>query len=245
MPSDLVLLDRGYPAFWIFKAIDTMGANFCARINRMWTIVKEFIASGQQEQIVEVRPNFSSTAACHQLELDIEPMPLRLIRVELNTGEIEVLITTLTDSKAYPIDIFKELYHQRWPVEEDYKYMKYWIEIENFTGKSVLSVYQDFHAKVLSKNLTSVLTHPMRSELIKSGKKDKYEHQINFVQALSKSKNVIPLLFQRTLAKVIKLIKDLQEIFLKTTEPIRPNRSFPRNHKVLKRKYYYSYKSFA
>jgi len=66
---------------------------------------------------------------------------------------------------------------------------------------------------------------------------------LNFVQALSKSKHVIVLLFQRTQAKVIELIKDLHEIFVNTTEPIRPHRSFPRNHKVLKRKYYYSYKS--
>jgi len=245
MPSDLVLLDRGYPAFWLFKAIDTMGVNFCARINSKWTIVNKFIASGQHEQIIRLTATSTSITTCRQLELNIEPMTLRLIRIELNSGEVEVLITTLTDCKSYPIDIFSELYHQRWPVEEDYKYMKCWLEIGNLTGKSVLSVYQDFYAKVFSKNLTSVLSYPTQTELIKSGKKIKYEHQINFVQALSKSKDVIVLLFQRTRAKVIKLIKDLQEIFLNTTEPVRPNRSFPRNHKVLKRKYYYSYKSFA
>lgn len=245
MPSDLVLLDRGYPAFWLFKTIDAMGANFCARINSKWTIVKEFIASGQQEQILKLHASFSSITTCQQLELDIEPMTLRLIRIELNTGEVEVLITTLTDCKAYPTDVFAELYHLRWPVEEDYKYMKCWLEIENITGKSVLSVYQDFYAKVFSKNLTSVLSFSTQSELIKSGKKDKYEHQINFVQALSKSKDVIVLLFQRTQAKVIELIKNLHEIFVNTTEPIRPNRSFQRNHKVLKRKYYYSYKSIS
>jgi hypothetical protein len=32
-------------------------------------------------------------------------------------------------------------------VEEDYKAIKCRMELENFTGKSVLSVYQDFHAK--------------------------------------------------------------------------------------------------
>lgn len=245
MPSDLVLLDRGYPAFWIFKAIETMEANFCARISNKWTIVREFIASGQKEQIIQLHASYSNIKTCQQFELDHEPMTLRLIRIELNTGEVEVLISSLTDCKSYPIDIFAELYHQRWPVEEDYKYMKYWIEIGNITGKSVLSVYQDFHAKVFSKNLTSVLSYPTRTDLVESGKKDKYEHQINFVQALSKSKNVTALLFQKSRAKVVNLIKDLQKIFINTTEPIRPNRSFPRNHKVLKRKYYYSYKSFA
>jgi hypothetical protein len=41
--------------------------------------------------------------------------------------------------------------------------MKQWIEIENFAGKSVLSIYQDFHAEVFSKNLASVLAFPTRS----------------------------------------------------------------------------------
>ncbi len=38
---------------------------------------------------------------------------------------------------------------------------------ENFSGKSVLSVYQDFHAKVFSKNLISALGFPMQLFLLK------------------------------------------------------------------------------
>ena len=84
--------------------------------------------------------------------LDLKPLKLRLIRIELETGEAEILITSLLDQQIHSYDQFAELYHLRWPVEEDYKTMKHWIEIENFSGKSVLSIYQDFHAKVFSKN---------------------------------------------------------------------------------------------
>lgn len=34
MPNDLLLLDRGYPAYWIFNLIISQGANFCARISK-------------------------------------------------------------------------------------------------------------------------------------------------------------------------------------------------------------------
>ena len=44
-----------------------------------------------------------------------------------------MLATSLLDGAAYPTTIFKELYHQRWPVEENYKVMKSRIEIENFS----------------------------------------------------------------------------------------------------------------
>jgi hypothetical protein len=46
------------------------------------------------------------------------------------------LITSLTDKKVLPYECFSELYHLRWPVEEDYKKMKSWIEIENFQERT-------------------------------------------------------------------------------------------------------------
>ena len=55
-----------------------------------------------------------------------------------------------------PNGLFSDLYHSRWPVEENYKIIKSRIELENFSGKSALSVYQDFHAKVLMKNIVSL-----------------------------------------------------------------------------------------
>jgi hypothetical protein len=38
----------------------------------------------------------------------------RLIRVELKTGEVEVLLTTLTDKKRYGHEHFGSLYNKRW-----------------------------------------------------------------------------------------------------------------------------------
>ncbi|MCH1503501.1 MAG: hypothetical protein L7V86_07960, partial [Verrucomicrobiales bacterium] len=50
------------------------------------------------------------------------PLPkkwrLRFVRVELETGEVEVLLTDLVDSQKYPEEDFKALYHERWTVEE-------------------------------------------------------------------------------------------------------------------------------
>ncbi|MBW2602874.1 MAG: hypothetical protein JRE28_00980 [Deltaproteobacteria bacterium] len=74
--------------------------------------------------------------------LDLRPLKMRLIRIE-NAGKIQVLITSLTDTKLYPYEVFADLYHKRWPVEEDYKIIKCRIEMENFSGQSALSVYQE------------------------------------------------------------------------------------------------------
>lgn len=105
-------------------------------------------------------------------------------------GETEISITSLIDTETYPAEIFYDLYHHRWPVEEDYKVMKCRIEIENFTGKSVLSVYQDFHARVFSKNLTAMLAFQARVN-VEQEKDKRYPYQINFTQAVSKMKDTI------------------------------------------------------
>ena len=49
---------------------------------------------------------------------------LRLVRVDLPSGEREILVSSLTDLEAYPTSLFADLYFQRWGVEEDYKVLK-------------------------------------------------------------------------------------------------------------------------
>ena len=163
MPDDLILLDRGYPAHWLFKLILSMNSNFCARISyKKWKVVKKFFESGKKEQIVKIKPSPTSKRKCFQMGLNKNAIKVRLIRIELDTGETEVLVTSLIDSEMYPCDIFADLYHLRWPVEEDYKTLKYRLQIENFSGKTVHSVYQDFHAKIFSKNLTAIIATTTR-----------------------------------------------------------------------------------
>lgn len=157
--QDMLLLDRGYPAFWLFKLILPRGAHFCAIVSsKRWDVIHKFAHSGKLEQLVTLEIPLASKAACKDRQLDILPMRLRLIRIELDTGETEVLVTSLLDSEQYPHALFADLYHDRWSVEEDYKVMKCRIEIGNFTGQSPLSVYQDFHARVFAKKLTSMLS---------------------------------------------------------------------------------------
>jgi len=58
---------------------------------------------------------------CQAYGLATDPIPLRLIRVKLKSGEIEGLATSLLEEQTYPSTWFKHLYHLRWGVEEGYK----------------------------------------------------------------------------------------------------------------------------
>ena len=245
MPNDLMLMDRGYPAWWLFALILSINAHFCARISKKWKIVRSFLASGQHQCIRSLPIPSSSVKIARQMGLDLNPLKLRLIRID-NADKPIVLITSLTDQGQYPYPIFSDLYHQRWPVEEDYKVIKCRIELENFSGKSALSVYQDFHAKVLMKNLVSLFALPVNDALVSDPTPTRqYDYQVNFTQALAKCKDLIPLLFQRSKRKVRLIFDALFAILKKTIEPIRPGRKYPRNHRVASRKYYLNFKPIA
>jgi len=118
--------------------------------------------------------------------------------------------------------------------------------MENFSGKSALSVYQDFHARVLMKNLVSLFSLPVNDALASETKETrKNDYQVNFTQAIAKCKDLIPLLFQRTKRKIILIFDALFTVLKKSIEPIRPARKYPRKHRISTRKYYLSYKPIA
>lgn len=245
MPNDLVLLDRGYPAWWLFALVLSMNAQICARISKKWKAVRAFLESGESQRIIYLPIPNSSMKIARQMGMDLKPLKLRLIRI-VNGDKTQVLITSLIDSRQYPHNLFSDLYHLRWPVEEDYKAIKCRIDLENFSGKSSLSVYQDFHAKVLLKNIVAIFSLPVNDMLASDTTSErKYNYKVNITQALAKGKDLMPLLFQRTKRKIKLIIEALFQLLAKTTEPIKPGRKFPRNHRVSSRKYYLSYKPIA
>jgi len=238
--GDLILLDRGYPAFWIFALMIARGAHFCSRIKEAhWDSVRSFFLSGDKEQIISLCPSSASIKKCSKLHLPIVPFQVRIIRVELDNGKTEILVTSLMDADLYPHDIFKDLYHLRWAAEENFKTAKQRVQIENFSGKTIESLYQDFHAKTLTMNLTSALTHPAQDEVNNDNQSKKYLYKINVTQALSKMKDALILLLTQN--EITDLLLKLLKLFVGTIEPIRPGRCYPRNHKQ-KNGFHFSYK---
>jgi hypothetical protein len=238
--NDLILLDRGYPAFWFFALILSKQAHFCARVKSQWEQVRKFTNSGKKEDVVSLPISLPSIKQCNALNLPISPIRVRAIRIELPGGETEILLTSLMDKELYPHELFKELYHLRWTVEENYKTAKCRIEIENFSGKSVESVYQDFHAKAFAMNLAAAMTHPAQDVISGQREQKKHPYRVNFTQALSKMKDSLVLLFLRP--DIMELIHKLHDLFIATIEPVRPGRNYPRNHSIQKKGFFPCYK---
>lgn len=143
-------------------------------------------------------------------------------------------MTSLLAARQYPIKAFKALYHARWKIEEGYKRQKSWLEIENFTGESVLSVQQDYHARSLSLNLTAIAVFVAQSSLNPSIFQRRHRYPINFAQALSTMKDtVVKLLYELV---PIQGVMALLETLRQNLTVIRPDRSYPRDKRTITRK---------
>ena len=242
---DLMLYDRGYAAFWLFAMHRDLERHFCARLKLDFNAqVKAFAESGQRSQIVTLKPDARARRQCEEYNLSEEPVTLRLIRVELGKGKIEVLATTLIDGQQVAVGQFAKLYALRWGVEENYKREKLRLEIENFSSRTPRTLHQDFHAKIIALNLTVVMEWVAQAIAERIYKERKHTYQINFANALSVLKNALI----RWIAKGMPwdgLLRLLTEI-VGSVEPIKLGQSYPRiKRKVNVRQFHANYKRCA
>ncbi len=241
LSTDLSLLDRGYNAFWLYALYNQEKRFFCmrAKINQ-GLVFKQFVESGKAQAIITLEANKSSKEACQSRGLPTTALTLRLVRVDLDNNEVEVLITNLIDEQIFPAKEFKALYHLRWGIEENYKRLKQWVEIENFSGKSALSVKQDFYAKVLTTNLVSMAATAAQVHVDKTTRNRRHSYQVNFAQAVSKMKNTLVELLMLSGHFLRKRLNALTDYMACTIEPIRKGRSYPRKKSKKKNNLHFS-----
>jgi hypothetical protein len=240
--GDLILLDRGYPSLALMFELQARGIEFCMRMKEDWWLdVKDFSESGEKEKLVV----FKLPKKDHDL-LDIYPqlnkeITCRLICIDLDNGEKEILCTSLIDMEKYTYSNFSELYHFRWNIEESYKLFKSRVEIEYFSGKTSRAVKQDFYAKIFMMNLCAILAFPVEETVRKEFEQEKKKHKqkINRTSALSMTSHITVALFIKK--TITQAIQAFDAIVTKTLEIVRPNRKFERK-KRQKRLYHMNYK---
>jgi len=238
-PGDLLLLDRGYPCFWLLFLLKAMNLEFCVRLKDNWWLkVNDFVKSNETEQIVTFTlPKKDYSKLKDYPDIQTSTITCRLVKVVLENGEIEILCTSLLDKQQYPQSAFKALYHLRWNEEEAYKLLKSRIELENFSGKTALAIKQDFHAKVFLLTLTAAYAYPIEQKVVaeyKADEKRKYDQKINRTNAISNTQDILIAVFLKNMVK--KAIEVFDKIVARTREIIRPNRKEKR--KPTQKKHY-------
>ena len=112
--QDLLIMDRGFPAVWLFVLLQQRDLPFLARMDGTnWPEVKAFLRSGLSERLSSrpISAHARRQAKKLGLTLSAQTLSIRLIRVVLPNGRIEILTTSLLDTHAFPAAEFSSLYH--------------------------------------------------------------------------------------------------------------------------------------
>jgi hypothetical protein len=231
--DDVLVLDRGYPAWWLIAALQAMGKSFCARVEGCsWPQVEKFVKSTQSDTIIERKLDVQTRKKLAALGLAVKPVMLtrvRLVKVVLPNGRLEVLITSLVDGQRFPAEMFGPLYRSRWGVEEAFKSLKHHLDLEGFSGELPQSIEQEIHAKALMYNITQAICSEATERLEET---HKAKCQVNHAYALKHASRVIACWLRGVPEELAAMVEGVITAITKTLERRRAGRSFPRSHKI-------------
>ena len=119
--KDLCLFDRGYPSITLVFFLLFHGKDFVIRCGTGWlSSVNRILKSGKRDELIEISPSMLVGEKAKDFQKKLPSLcskhnlKIRVLIIDLPTGEREVLITSLLDRTTFKYEIFKELYHQRW-----------------------------------------------------------------------------------------------------------------------------------
>jgi hypothetical protein len=223
--GDLIIADRGYASYFFLARLSQAGRDFVVRCSSGSFKAATAMLAGEgaaSQPVTLIAPQ--TKKELKELGLP-KQLAVRFVRVLLDTGDYEVLVTSLLDEVEYPVSDFKELYWLRWGVESFYGVVKTRLQLENFTGRTVESIKQDFYAAIYITGLESILTDQAEERL--SQKNTKHAYHVNKAVSFNAIKNqVIDLLYHESDLDL--LLEKLTKLFLKNPSCTRKNREVPR-----------------
>lgn len=138
LKGSLLLFDRWHPSKKFIAHTINAGFFFVMRAREKWNLDVGRIKT--QGNVV--------------LRHDGQEFSVRVLKVLLPSGETETLLTNLEPQKL-PICDAADLYFKRWGIETAYDPLKSKLQLENFSGRTEISVFQDFYATVYLAGLAA------------------------------------------------------------------------------------------
>lgn len=234
--DSITLFDRGYPSYALMYLLNSQETprRFVMRCKVGFNKeVRKFVESLQNDKIIELNPtaNAISTLKGHgYCVFKNTAIKVRMVKVKLDSGQTEVLLTNLYEKEDISIQDLKELYGLRWGVETAFGKQKNQMQMEQFSGHRVVCILQDFAAGLVVANLQALIEKQCDSYLKGLNSRRKHDYKINKNISWASLKGNLAKLFLQNAPEEV-LLK-LQKAFERNVEPIRPGRQYKRIKKV-------------
>jgi hypothetical protein len=220
--DDLLIFDRGYASYSFMARLIKEKKHFIIRCPKVSFIPVQNMFENDSPESITVLLDVSHR---HKNKIKKLILPsvikIRLIRITLSSGETEVLATSLLDEVAFPKKDFKYLYSLRWGVETFFSKVKGRLALENFTGKSVESIYQDFWSTIFISNLETIMIEDVEENI--NANKTRKKIKINKAVSFNAIKNLAFDIFFNEPDKE-KVANQLTKLFIMNPVVVRENR---------------------
>jgi hypothetical protein len=226
-PGDLLTMDRYYPSYRMLAELKQRDRAYVIRCSSAsFGVARQMLkGEGADSQTVTLTPCAKQLPLIRKLGLPLS-LCVRFVRVQLSTGEWEVLATSLLVEKTYPSEGFKDLYYLRWGIETFYGLIKTRLELENFTGIGVEAIRQDFFSTLYLSGLESLLTGSAQHQL--DQKQTVYPQKVNRAVSFNAIKDQALALLLLSGLETESLLERLTALFLTNPCLERKHRNPPR-----------------
>lgn len=228
IPGSITILDRGFGHFCTILELLNQERLFCVRLPvKNSNFAKSMLKSKEVDIITEWHPSEKEKENCRANNLAYKPIKIRVVKVELPTGETELLVTNLFDQEKYTTADMAELYGLRWGVEEGFKNLKPKMKIEQFGCRKTEGVLQEFYAHVFILNMVGLAGRVASEKVIAKTKHRRYRYKYNWKNAYRFLREKLILLLN--IEDAINLISALIEEISSSLVAVIPGRKFTRD----------------
>ena len=236
----IILCDRGYESFNVLAhLIEAKNTEFLCRVKQGSTAIREIAHLPMEELDIDI-PIEITTAQTNEDKINNRhfiqtgskkgktnsaktvisrwdfkspyTLNLRVVRVLLDSGEYETLVTSLSRHE-FSAEQLKELYHMRWGIETSFRELKYVMGLIHLHSKKDDLILQEIYAALTMYNYCSRMS---ASAPVRKRQQCKYAYKINFVMAVH--------ICKRFYRSIINDFKELIDDISKYSEPIRLGR---------------------
>jgi len=195
--KDLILFDRGYPSLGFIMYLNKIGIKYVMRTaTSFYEEVTDTKTQDENVEIVVTKERCKGFKKRGRLIPIGTVIKLRVLKVILDAGEIETLVTNLTEEEL-KYEESKELYFKIWGIETKFDELKNKFQIENFSGVKPLIIEQDFYATLLLSNIASIFEQEAEEEL----------KEVNLKKNLKEVVGEIKVITEEEFQKVQRLIE--------------------------------------
>jgi len=213
--QNLYIADRGYPSKELFAEMIDNGMFFFMRVRSKFSCKFDLVAKNEKSSF----------------EYNGKTYKVRVCNITLSSGEKEILVTNLP-RKYVRYKEAAELYFKRWGIEVKFDSLKNKLELENMSGRRVVTTYQDFWAKLDLANTMAALEYPT-DEVINekiANNHNKHHQRTNENRLVSKfSEQYIDLLTLEDADARLALFDALVADIARRPVEVKPDRQSPRH----------------